>query len=306
MSENKKVVIAGATGLIGKTLCNELQRRNYSLVVVTRDVIAAQKALLDVSQFATWNDTGAFERAIDGAYGVINLAGAPIVGKRWTEKYKKVLLDSRITTTKSIIAAIKKAEQKPKVLINGSAVGYYGYVPKETGYDETSPPGSDFIAQICVAWEKEASKAKTYGTRVVCVRTGIVLDKNAGALPRMLTPFYYYLGGPIGSGKQWFPWIHVQDEIGIICFALENEKVSGPVNSVSPDAVTNREFSSMVGKVLHKPSILPVPTFVLKLMFGEAAVVITTGVKVSSQKIIQLGYKFHYPKLQEALESILQ
>lgn len=306
MSKNKRVVVAGATGFIGKTLFQELKKRNYMLIIVTRDIESAKKALPDATDYVILSDTTHLEKAIDGAYGIINLSGSPIAGKRWTKEYKKILLDSRITTTKSIVTAIQKAQKKPKVLVNGSAVGYYGYIPKDTAYDETSPAGSDFLAQLCVAWEKEAQKAKKYGTRVICIRSGIVLDKNEGALPRILTPFYYYVGGPIGSSKQWFPWVHIEDEVGIICFALENEKVNGSVNSVSPDAVTNKQFSVIVGKLLHKPSFLSTPPFVLKLIFGEAAQVLTTGVNVSSQKIIDLGYTFTYPNLYQALESILR
>jgi uncharacterized protein len=302
----KKIVVAGATGLVGKTLCHELITRGYELIVVTRDIASAKLAILEASKYIDWSDTKDLEDAVGEAYGIINLAGSPIVGKRWTEDYKKILLDSRTTTTKHIVEAIKKATIKPQVLINGSAVGYYGIIPDATARNETASPGSDFLAKICVAWEKEAIEAEQFGTRVVCIRTAIVLDKNEGALPRMLTPFYYSVGGPIGSGKQWFPWVHVKDEVGIICFALENDNVKGAINSVSPDVVTNKTFAAIIGKVLNKPSFIPVPSFVLKLMFGEAAVVITTGIKISAQKITDLGYTFQYPKLQQALESILK
>jgi len=302
----KRIVVAGATGLVGKTLCYELITRGYALIIVTRDIAVAKQSIPDATTYITWSDTKGLEKAVESAYGVINLAGSPIVGKRWTKEYKKVLLDSRTTTTKNIVEAIKKATIKPQVLINGSAVGYYGIIPNNAASDETASAGSDFLAKICVVWEKEAQQAEQFGTRVVCIRTAIVLSKHEGALPRMLTPFYYSVGGPIGSGKQWFPWVHVKDEVGIICFALENDKVKGPVNSVSPDAVTNKTFATMIGKVLHKPSFIPVPSFFLQLMFGEAAIVITTGVRVSAQKITDLGYTFQYPKLQQALESILK
>jgi uncharacterized protein len=305
MSDSKRIVASGVTGLIGKTLCKELLQKGYELVVVTRDISSAQKSLPGASQYIAWTDTNNLDRAIDGAYGVINLAGSSIIGKRWTEAYKKVLFDSRINTVKSIVDAIKKAKVKPAVLISGSAVGYYGITSKDNSYTETDPPGTNFLSQICVAWEKEAKGVEQYGVRHVSIRTAIVLDNHEGALPRMLIPFYYYVGGPIGSGKQWFPWIDVKDEVGIIIFALENKKVEGPINAVSPDAVTNKEFSNMIGKVLHKPSLIPVPSLVLQLIFGEAAIVITTGVKVSSQKITNLGYTFQSSKLQQALESII-
>jgi uncharacterized protein (TIGR01777 family) len=179
-------------------------------------------------------------------------------------------------------------------------------VSQSTPYDETSPPGSDFLAKICSAWEAEAKKAKRYGVRVVCIRTAVVLNRQEGALPRMITPFFFWLGGPIGSGKQWFPWIHSVDEVGIICFALEHERVTGAINAVAPEVVTSKQFATTLGNVLHKPSLIPVPSTILSLLFGEAASVVTTGVLVSSQRISSLGYTFTYPSLQQALQNILK
>ena len=303
---NKKVIIAGATGLVGKTLFHTLRKKGYTIGIVTRDVAEAKHILPDASHYIAWSDRKGLEDAIDGAYGVINLSGAPIVGKRWTEAYKKIILTSRTASTKQIVDSIEKAKTKPKVLINGSAVGYYGTVETADAFTETDKAGSDFLAQVCVAWELEAKLAEQFGTRWVSIRTSIILDKKEGALPQMLKPFFLGVGGPIGSGRQAFPWIHVRDEVGIICFALENEKVKGPINAVSPEILTNKAFATTLGQVLHKPSFVHLPPFILKLAFGEAAVVITTGTKISAQKIIDGGYKFVYPHLQPALENILQ
>ncbi len=303
---NKKIVLAGATGLVGKTLCRKLINMGYEIVILARDIASAKKSVPHAYQIILLSDTASIEKSIDGAYGVINLAGAPIVGKRWTPEYKKILFDSRIETTKTIVTAIKNAKNKPTILINGSAIGFYGMVAATTPYNETSPAGKDFLAQLCMEWEKEATCAEQFGTRVVTIRTAIVLDKHEGALPQMLTPFSFFLGGPIGSGKQPFPWIHIIDEVGIICFALENKSVTGPINAVAPEQVTNIIASQTIGKILHKPSIFPVPPVVLSLMFGEAATVLTTGVYASSEKIIKQGYTFHFPTLTGALTNILK
>lgn len=303
---SKRIIATGVSGLVGKTLCKELLQKGYELVVVTRDTTATKTILLGASKYITWTETEQLEAAIDGAYGIINLASTPLMAKRWTKEFKKLLFASRINTVKSLVNAIKKARVKPKVFISASAVGYYGTTPRSRAYVETDSPGDNFLAQLCVAWEKEAQDAKKYGTRLVSMRTAIILDQHEGALPRMIPPFYYYMGGPIGSGRQWFPWIHIKDEVGIIIFALEHEKVSGAINAVSPETVTNKEFSTVLGQVLHKPSLIPVPPFILRLAFGEAAMVLTTGVNVSSQKIIDLGYTFQYPQLKNALESILK
>ena len=252
--------------------------------------------------FVTWDKIA---KAIDGAYGVVNLSGASIVGKRWTEEYKEVLRTSRIETTQKLVAAIGKVDKKPKVLVNASAIGYYGMLPKAYGFTESDSAGMDFLAQICVAWEKEATAAENSGIRVVCIRSAIILDKSEGALPQMLLPYRFYIGGPIGSGTQPFPWIHIDDEVNIFFTALENEKFKGAINAVSPEAVSQKEFSNVLGNVLHRPSAISVPLFVLRWLYGEGAKAITSGVTVLPKKLETLGFTFAYPKLQSALENLL-
>ena len=297
--------MAGATGLVGKQLCLALISKGYDIVVIVRDIEKAKNSLPRVNEYITWSDKKALKDAVSGAYAVINLSGAPIVVKRWTKAYKNILFDSRILTTRQLVHALQSVTTKPRVLIQGSAIGYYGIVPQNTPYTEGSPSGNDFLARLCVAWEHEAQKALRYGMRVVYVRTAIILDRHEGALPRMITPFRYLLGGPIASGKQYFPWIHIEDEVGIICFALENPSVTGAINAVSPEIVTNKEFAKILGHMLHRPAWFPVPGLLLKLLFGEAADVLTSGVVVSSEKIRRLGYHFIYPSLQKALEDML-
>lgn len=306
MTEHKKVVIAGATGLIGKKLCKELLRRGYALVVVSRDITEARKIIPEAADYVAWQETDALVRAVDEAYGVINLSGAPIAGKRWTAAYKSLLFASRVKTSQTLVKAIKQSHKKARVLINGSAIGFYGNKTHDSLCDELSRAGTDFLAQVCIAWEEAALQAESVGTRVVCIRSGLVLDRHEGVLPQMIVPFNFFVGGPISSGRQWFPWIHITDEVGIMLTALENDSISGPINAVSPDLVTNKEFSTVLGQVLNRPSWFHIPKFVLELIFGEAASFITTGTKVSSKKIISAGYTFQYDDLEDALRDILR
>lgn len=296
----KRIVMTGGTGLVGKKLTEKLLNEGYAVTVVTRSIPDEKSS--EHLEFVTFDS---LEKLIDGAYGVVNLAGASIVGKRWTEEYKKVLRDSRIETTKKLVAAIQKAQKKPKVLVSASAMGYYGMLPKAYGFVESDPAGMDFLARICVDWEKEAGKAETFGTRVVTVRSGIILDTNEGALPQMVTPFSYYVGGPIGSGTQPFPWIHITDEVNIFFSALETASWKGPINAVAPDQVTQKEFSNALGKALKKPSLIPVPPFVLKLLYGQGASVITSGVVIVPEKLKKANFTFSYPKLGGALRNLL-
>ena len=212
---------------------------------------------------------------------------------------------SRIDTTRSLVESIKKAPSKPKVLISASAIGYYGDHEDEYVTEDTLP-ASDFLARVCKAWEAEAVKAQESGIRVVLIRIGGVLESDGGALPKMMPPFKLFLGGPIGSGKQWFSWIHRDDVAGIIKYALENEYVYGPVNAVSPNPVTNKEFSSALGKALHKPSWLAVPAFVVKLTLGELGGMLLTGQRVLPEKILKSGYNFKYTDLEDALKAIFK
>ena len=210
---------------------------------------------------------------------------------------------SRIDTTRALVSAIAKANQKPKFLINASAVGFYGPHGDET-LTEESPPGNDFLAQLCVAWEAEANKAKEHGLRVALVRTGIVLGKGKGALAKMVPPFKFFVGGRLGSGKQWFPWIHLDDEVGLIKFLIDNEKAEGPFNATAPNPVTMDEFCKALGKVLNRPSWAPVPASLLSLMLGEMAEMLLTGQRALPAAALKLGYQFKYQNVFDALASL--
>jgi uncharacterized protein (TIGR01777 family) len=257
-------------------------------------------------RFCRWDarTLGAWTEELEASGAVINLAGAAIADKRWGEKQKEILRDSRIHATRAIVQAIERAKNKPKVLINASALGYYGDVP-EGDVTETSPKGRGFLAELCDQWEKEARVAEKSGVRTVLLRTGIVLGKGGGALSKMIPPFQFFTGGPLGSGRQWVSWIHREDVVGTILFALENDAISGPVNVTAPNPRTMRDFCRDVGKVLNRPSWLPVPAFVLKLMLGEMSEVLLGGQRAIPQKLLAHHYSFRFSDLSAALMDIL-
>jgi uncharacterized protein (TIGR01777 family) len=298
-----KLVITGASGSVGTELAAQLARRHHTLVLLSRNPPAHPGG--PGIEWLTWKPSlpGNWQSVLEGADGVVHLAGEPIAAKRWTESRKERLWVSRVDTTRMIVDAIAKAQRKPKFLINGSAVGYYGPHGDET-LTEESPPGNDFLGRLCVAWEGEANKARAYGVRVALLRTGIVLRKGKGALAKMVPPFKLFAGGCLGSGKQWFPWIHIDDEVGLINFIVENEKVHGPINATAPNPLTMDEFCKALGKVLNRPSWAPVPASVLSLMLGEMAEMLLNGQRALPQAALRMGYSFKYPQVFEALASL--
>ena len=304
-----RVFVTGGTGLIGVRLVRRLRQRGDEVVVLSRRPDAWQRAGPDVATVAgdatqpgPWQDRPA---ECDAA---VNLAGAGIFDRRWTAAYKAVLRDSRVRSTENVVAALAKqparADGSPKVLVNGSAVGYYGPHGDEE-LTEGSPPGDDFLAQLCVEWEAAARQAEPAGVRVAPVRTGIVLDREGGALKQLLTPFRLGAGGPVGSGKQYMSWVHHADEVGILLLALDHPDARGPVNATAPQPVTNKQFAKALGKALGRPALLPTPAFGLRLLLGEVADVITTGQRVLPRKALELGYTFQYPEIGAALRQIL-
>jgi hypothetical protein len=298
-----KLAISGATGFIGSELVGRLIGQNHVLTLLSRKPPARQGGA--PTRWVVWDPglAGSWQSELDGLDGVINLAGESIAGRRWSDEQKRRLHASRVQTTRMIVDAIAKAKQRPKFLINASAVGYYGPHGDET-LTEASPPGDDFLGRLCAAWEAEANKARDHGVRVAVVRTGIVLGKGKGALAKMVTPFKFFAGGRLGSGKQWFPWIHLDDEVGLINFLIENEKANGPFNATAPNPVTMDEFCKALGKVLNRPSWAPVPASVLSLMLGDMADMLLTGQRALPQAALNLGYKFKYPEVLEALASL--
>ena len=298
-----KIVITGATGFIGSTLTDQLWNQFHSLVLLSRKPPA--EAGVTKKQWFAWEPPmgGQWEPEIDGADGIINLAGEPIAGKRWSQEQKDKLRSSRIDSTRALVNAIAKAKIKPKFLLNGSAVGYYGPHGDET-LTEASPPGTDFLSRLCVDWEAEALKAEAHGVRVATIRTGIVLGKGQGALAKMVPPFKMFVGGPLGSGKQWMPWIHIEDEVGLLVFLMENEKARGAFNATASNPVTMEEFAKALGDALKRPSWVSVPASALALVAGEMADMLLTGQRALPEAASKLGYLFKYATIRGALESL--
>jgi uncharacterized protein (TIGR01777 family) len=300
----KRVIVTGATGLIGKAVCKGLQARGYDVVVFSRDPAAARKTVPGAAEYVAWQpeEGGAWATQVDGAWAIINLAGASVAGRRWNDEYKRQIRDSRVIGTRGLVRAIAAAREKPQTLINGSAVGYYG-ARDATPLDEGAAPGNDFLAGVVREWEAEATKAEALGVRTVLLRTGVVLDKDEGALALQKLPFQCFVGGPILPGTQWLSWIHLADEVGIILFALEQEGVRGPINATAPAPQTNRDFSAALGRALGRPSWLPVPGFALKLALGEFADTVITGQRAIPKKALELGYAFQYSTSEAALRA---
>lgn len=301
-----KFILTGGTGFIGRALRAALTEEGHEVVILTRrSTLENQPGIR--TRFTVWSppNGGVWEKELEGMDGVINLAGEPIVERRWTAPEKQKILKSRVDATRSIVRAIQNAKKKPPVLVNASAVGYYGFHGDEE-LTEASPAGRDFLGETCQAWEKEAIRAEAFGTRVVRLRTGIVLEKNGGALAKMLPPFRLGLGGPLGDGRQWMSWIHLDDLIGLILFALKSTEVRGALNGTAPFPVSMKEFTRTLGRVLHRPAIFPVPGFVLKVFLGEMADILLKGQRVVPKKAMELGFQFRYPRLEEALEAILR
>ena len=298
-----KIVIAGGTGFIGSILADRLWNQFHSLVLLSRK--PPQEVGVSKKEWFAWNppEGGAWEAALDGADGVVNLAGEPIAGKRWSTEQKEKLRASRIDATRALVRAIAKVNGKPKFLLNASAVGYYG-AHGEENLTESSAAGGDFLSRLCADWEAEAVKAEAHGIRVARIRTGIVLGKGQGALAKMVPPFKMFLGGPLGSGKQYMPWIHIEDEIGLLLFLIENEKARGAFNGTAPNPVTMDEFAKALGEVLNRPSWVSVPPSALALIAGEMADMLLTGQRAVPDAATKLGYTFKYPAIGAALQSL--
>ncbi|MBL7959646.1 TIGR01777 family oxidoreductase [bacterium] len=300
-----KIVLAGATGFIGRKLIQSLIADEHQVVILTRHPAKAAHTFGPSVQTLQWDarSSGDWFTAVDGADAVINLTGESLAAKRWDETQKQLLLSSRIESTRVIVWAIEKASVRPSVLINASAVGYYGDVPDDT-VTENYPASNDFLGILSEQWEDEAYHAVRLGIRVVCLRIGIVLGGGGGALEKMILPFKFFVGGPLGSGKQWFPWIHRDDVIGSIRFVLVNEKITGAVNLTSPNPVTMNDFCKTLGRVMGRPSIMRVPGFVLKLAVGEFAQFLLAGQKAVPDKLLKNKYQFLYSDLEKALRNI--
>ena len=295
-----QILLTGGTGFIGSYLIQALQKRGDKVIVVTRN---PERRPPKGVHFVGWDDELA--EVVSNCDAVINLAGSNLFDERWTDSVRETILASRINATATIIQAIRDAKNKPKVLISGSAIGYYGTRGSDK-LDESQPPGSDFLAKVCLAWETEANKLDVESVRLVNARIGIVQQKDDGALSKMLLPFKLYGGGPLGEGSQYYPWIHMHDMVHALLFIIENETLSGPVNIVSPNPVTMDEFAKVLGKVMSRPSWFRVPEFMLKIAVGDSANSITSSYRVIPKKLKDAGYKFRFAEVESALRDILR
>jgi hypothetical protein len=300
------IVVTGGTGFIGRPLCASLCQEGHQVTLLTRRKQEAQRLFGSAVTAVEWNgkNAGAWENCLEGADAVINLAGAPIADARWTDARKRLLTESRVLTTRLLVESMSRRSSKPRMLISASGIGYYG-ASDDRVLDEGAARGQGFLADLCLQWEAEALRAAGFGMRVVTLRTGMVLEQDGGALSKMLLPFRFFAGGPIMPGTQWVSWIHRRDHIGLIQWLLATPTVSGPVNAVAPEAVTMNRFCELLGRVLRRPSWLPVPGFALQMALGELGTLMTTGQRVNPAKALSEGYVFHYPTLEPALRAIL-
>jgi uncharacterized protein (TIGR01777 family) len=302
-----KIVIAGGAGLLGRALTERLVATGHTVVVLTRDATGtAPFANVRRVEWTPDGSSGTWANEIDGATAVVNLAGAGLADSRWTDDRKDELRASRVLPTRSLIAAIRQVAAKPVVFIQASGVGFYGAEAGDREFDESFPPGDDFLGQLCVAWEAEAHPVTALGCRLVLCRSGIVLTPNGGILERLRLPFRLFVGGPVASGAQYVSWIHIDDWLAMIMWALATPLVSGAINVTSPAPVTNAEFSEAYAGVLRRPSWLRVPAFALRLIFGEmAGALLIRGQRVIPRRALDLGFRFEYPTVAEAMRAVV-
>ena len=297
-----RIVVTGGTGFIGHALVAEVAQQRHDVVVLCRTPRHSSHSSV---RYVQWDarSMGPWRAEVEAADAVINLAGAPIAEGRWTPARKRLLLESRTCSTRLLVDALAERASPLPVFVSASGIGYYG-ASDDRVLDERSALGTGFLADLSAAWEAEALRAGQFQTRVVVLRTGMVLEQDGGALPKMVLPFRFFAGGPVLPGTQWVSWIHRADLIGLIQWAVATPTVSGPVNAVAPEAVTMKNLCSAIGMVLHRPSWLPVPGFALHLALGELGTLMTTGQRVDPAKVRAGGFVFRYPKLEPALRAI--
>ena len=299
-----RILIAGGSGSIGKALTHSLVKDGHAVTILSRKPQTSKNSLKDVS-IVHWDGltTDGWGQVINEMDAVINLTGENIGAGRWTKKRKQLILESREKPGQALVAAIQQAQNKPGVFLQVSGVGSYGASESKI-FSEESAYGNDFAAGVCKVWEASTQPIEDVGVRRIVTRLAVVLDEQSGALPRMLLPFRFFVGGPLGSGRQWFSWIHMQDAIRVIRFLIETPQARGTYN-VSANPVTNLQFAKALGKVMHRPSFIPVPSFALKLLFGEMGTVILDGQRVSTKRLEDLGFRFMFPNVEQALEQLI-
>ena len=305
-----RILITGGTGLIGRALIDFLLPAGHELIVLSR---TPERAALPAGvTLARWDGRSSegWAQWMDGADAVINLAGESIAGAgpvpaRWTPARKQRILQSRLDATQAVVSAIEQAANRPQVLVQGSAVGFYGPHNDDTPLDESAPAGSDFLAQVVTQWEAASAPVEALGVRRVLARTGLVLSARGGSLPPMLLPFKLFAGGPLGSGRQWMPWIHIEDEVRALAFLMQDARASGPYNLVAPNPVQNRAFAQALGKALHRPAFMPAPAPILRLALGELATLLLDGQRAVPARLDELDFRFRFPKLDAALKNLV-
>lgn len=301
-SEIMKILVTGASGLIGAKLMPALVAVGHEIFKLSR---SAARSISEIQ----WDPNVGFSddelAKLEGLDAVVHLAGDNVAGGSWTEEKKRSIRDSRVLGTRTLVDAFRQTKTPPKILVSASAIGFYGNRGEEI-LTEQSAKGEGFFPEVCLEWEAEAEKAREFGARVVCPRIGIVLSKEGGALGKMLTPFKFGVGGTIGSGVQYMSWIAIDDLVGIIVFALGNKEISGAINATAPNPVTNAQFTKTFGNVLHRPTIIPVPGFGIRLLFGEMGeTLLLEGCRVLPEKLLGAGFEFEYPELKHALIHLL-
>jgi hypothetical protein len=300
-----RIIITGGTGLIGRQLAANLQQDKHEVIVLSRHPDPSINLPKGV-RVERWDGVSAagWGQWAEGAGAIVNLAGAGIADSRWSDQRKREIVASRVDAGKAVVEAVQAAAAKPAVVVQASAVGYYGSRGSEV-ITEESKPGSDFLADVCIDWEKSTEAVEALGVRRAVIRTGIVLSTEGGALPKMLLPFKFFAGGKLGSGQQYFPWIHMADEVGAIRFLIANAQASGPFNLAAPNAPTNADFVKAVGQAMGRPSVVPAPSFALKTAFGEMSTVLLDGQRAEPQHLLALGYRFRFTDPVAALKDVL-
>lgn len=301
-----RVIISGGTGLIGRSLSVALMADGHEVTVLSRSPVETLNMPDGVLSYR-WNAQSAegWGHLVDGADAIINLAGAGIGDKRWSKKRKEEIRRSRLQAGSAILEAVQAAKEKPGVLIQASAVGYYGHQENDMEITEDMPHGDGFLAGVCVDWELSTAPVERMGVRRPVIRTGVVLSRNGGAFPRLAKPFKFFVGGKLGSGEQWMPWIHIDDEVRAIQFLLKDGGASGPFNLCAPNPVRNREAARILGQAMGRPSALPAPAFALKALLGEMAEIVLSGQRAVPARLLDRGFAFKHPELEDALRDLL-
>ena len=304
MIDVMRILVTGATGFIGRALVPRLQRDGHTIIAWVRSETRARSALGAEIELAPASGRDALKAPLARCDAVVNLAGESVLGKRWTAERRRVLEESRIGVTRDLVSAMAQSSPRPRVLVSGSAVGWYGDRGDER-LTEASSPGDDFLARLCRQWEDAAFAAEAAGVRVATLRTGVVLGRNGGALAQMLPPFRLGLGGPVGTGRQYFPWIHQHDLVSAIATVIADQRYRGAVNGVAPQEATSRTFAAALGRALHPPAILPMPALALRAIFGEAASVLLASQRAEPRALVANGFTFAFPDLDRALADIV-